>query len=127
MSVLSCAVVGLTSCASMGGVGSAGDDTALTTSDFAASNVAATSAFEAVEHLRPLWLRPMVTRGTPGQPVGVVIDGRPGATFDDLRSLNVGAVERIDFLPYSEARQRYGTNFGSAFNGGAILVTLIED
>ena len=112
----------LVACASTGGGEGSRSDGPLTRPDLAA--VSASNAYDALEQLRPLWLRPLSTRGTQGQPVGIVIGGRAGGTFDDLRSVDLADVERIEFMNRTTAMNRYGTTHGSAYNGGAIIVSL---
>jgi len=121
---LALVAVTLGGCASVAGGGSSsgpdgsGSDV-ITREDL--ERTSAETAMEAVSLLRPQWLRKRPAR-TPGDPepvVGVVVDGRPRGTLDDLASLRTAAVEQMVFLSATDATIRYGTGFA----GGAIVVT----
>jgi hypothetical protein len=79
------------------------------------------NAFEAVQSLRPLWLR---TRGASSggyaevQPK-VYLDQMPSGTPEVLRSVRIDNIETIEYLRPADATTRFGTDH----NGGAILVT----
>ena len=79
------------------------------------------NALEAVTVLRPQWLRarPARTMNDPSPEVGVVVDGRPRGTKDDLALIRAVSIERIEFMSATDATIRYGTGFA----GGAIVVT----
>jgi len=78
------------------------------------------NVLDAVTLLRPQWLRarPARTISDPTPDVGVVVDGRPRGTKDDLASIRTVSVERIEFLSATDATIRWGTGFA----GGAIVV-----
>ena len=79
------------------------------------------NAWEAVEVLRPLWLR----RGRGGVlPSGptyarVVIDVSRRGELDDLRSISTDNIESLRFLSAIDATTKYGTGY----LGGVIEVT----
>lgn len=77
--------------------------------------VAQLDLFQAVQQLRPNWLRPRA-----GQTAQVLVDGnrQPGG-LDNLRQYRAAEVEELRFLSSSDATTRYGTGF----DGGAILIT----
>jgi len=72
-------------------------------------------AFQAIERLRPRWLRQPMGRS----PVPV-INGTPqrGAGLNVLRSIRAADVQEMRYMSASDATTRYGTGF----DGGAILV-----
>ena len=79
------------------------------------------SAHNAIERLRPTWLRP---RGPPSisvpSPYPVIyVDGMRRGDLDELRTIAVLDVETIQFMSASDATTRYGTDHAS----GAILLT----
>ena len=72
-------------------------------------------AYQAVQRLRPNWLRP---RG--GQTAQVIVDGsRQPGRLDVLRQYRAAQVEEMRFMSSSDATTRYGTGY----DGGAILIT----
>ena len=114
----------LTSCAT-GGTGSRGSGNNLTADEIA--EVAALTAYEAVEYARPQWLRPRSLRAgtTPvmggGDRTGpvVYVDGVRVGAIDELRRLRADTVAEMEYLSPSDATNRFGTNHDT----GAILVT----
>ena len=80
------------------------------------------SAFQAVQRMRPQWLR--------GRGVGsfggglelpkVMVEESPYGEVDDLRSMNVSDIDEMRFLGAAEATTRFGTGY----DAGAILVSL---
>lgn len=75
------------------------------------------NAFQAVERLRPNWLRSRVGR-TPE----AIIDGSPSSSLGVLRSIRATDVEEMRFLSASDATTRYGTGY----DGGAIVVNMLR-
>ena len=111
-------VLPLAGCASSGtGGGGSSDD--ITREDL--ETVSADNAMEVVSLMRPRWLRarPARTISDPTPVVGVVIDGRPRGSLDDLAQIRRENIERISFMSASDATIRYGTGF----TGGAVVVT----
>lgn len=108
-------VVLLTACASAsGGDGTArrGNSNLITSAELEA--VAQLSALEAIQRLRPQWLR-----GRAGSPDPVVfLDGSQMGDLRVLDTVSASGVQEMRFLNSSDATTRYGTGFG----GGAIQV-----
>ena len=72
-------------------------------------------AYEAVQRLRPNWLRP---RG--GQTAQVMVDGsRQPGRLNVLRQYRAAQIEEMRYMSSSDATTRYGTGY----DGGAILIT----
>lgn len=84
----------------------------------------ATDAYEAVARLKSHWLR-SVTPTSPGNqesrtsPVMAYLDNQRLGGVDQLRRVEVAAIEYIRYFPPAEAASRWG--FGNS--GGAILVS----
>ena len=71
---------------------------------------------EAIQRLRPAWLRPRARRGMPE----VVLDGVPlRADIHALVGIQLNGVQEIRFLSALDAT----TRFGRGYVNGAILVT----
>jgi len=77
-------------------------------------DVANLSAYEAIQRLRPIWLRP---RSGSSGPV-VFVDGAQMGDPNMLQSISAATVEEIRFRSASDATTRYGTGV----TGGAIEV-----
>ena len=76
----------------------------------------AVDSYEAIQRLRPSWLRTRTGRGMPR----VVLNGVPlGGDVHTLRGMLIRGVEEIRFLSALEATTRFGTGYVN----GAILVT----
>jgi hypothetical protein len=72
-------------------------------------------AFQAIQRLRPNWLR--TRSGTPPQ---IMVDGtRQAGGLDVLRSYRAVDIEEMRYVNSSDATTRFGTGF----DGGAILLT----
>jgi hypothetical protein len=72
--------------------------------------------FDAVNRLRPTWLRP----GSRGTMPGVIVDGTPQAGgVESLRSMRASDASELRFLNSSDATTRYGTGY----TAGAIVVS----
>jgi hypothetical protein len=114
VSVVLCLTLGVSACASAGGGGgSRSNSNILTPEDFAAPELAALSAFEAIVRLRPRWAQQR-TGALPSvnndfYPT-VVLDGIRGG-FDMLRSLPASSVARVRFLSGPDATMLYGTGY----------------
>ena len=113
----------LSSCASSG-IGSRGSGNSLTAEEIA--EVAALTAYEAIEFARPQWLRPRSLRAGATQAMGsdiagpvVYMDGIRAGTAEDLRRLRADRVVLMEYMSPSDATTRFGTNHDL----GAILVT----
>jgi outer membrane receptor protein involved in Fe transport len=78
------------------------------------------TARDAVERLRPSWLRSRGgVGGNPGYP-RVFVDGRDFGTMDTLNGFHLDSVAEIEFMSGRDATTRYGTGYP----GGIILVRL---
>ncbi len=114
----------LTIAVSLAGCASGGSGESRSTDDILREDLEASSAetaMEVVTLLRPQWLRARPARTpTDATPtVGVVIDGRPRGSLDDLAQIRREIIERISFMSATDATIRWGTGF----TGGAIVVT----
>jgi len=80
------------------------------------------SAWDAVQRLRPVWLRPGGIRNS-ANPAGhyphVFLDGSPYGPMDALRGFRVETVEEIRYVNATDATIRYG----GQYQGGVILIT----
>lgn len=101
-----------------------GSSTLITADELAAANV--TNAFEAIQRLRPTWLRGRgATSGrqvegseNPNTLPSLYVDNSPYGDVSQLGNLNIANIAQIQFLSATEATTRWGTNN----TGGAILV-----
>ncbi|MCA9737295.1 MAG: hypothetical protein R3E98_04320 [Gemmatimonadota bacterium] len=115
--VLGLALLGL-ACASGGGGGSSRNPNVIRPEELA--EIPNGSAFEAVQRLRPRWLR---TRGMSSPSAGadfaqVFIDNAPSGGPDALQRIVVQDIDSLVFMSASDATTRYGTGF----TGGLIKV-----
>ncbi len=113
----------LSSCASSG-IGSRGSANSLTAEEIA--EVAALTAYEAIEFARPRWLRPRSLRAGATPAMGsdrsgpvVYLDGIRVGTSAELHRLRADRVVVMEYLSPSDATTRFGTNHDL----GAVLVT----
>ena len=90
--------------------------------------VRATNAYDAVERLKSSWLRPVGRSQMPGapgvpqfeeNPVMVYLDDQRLGGVDQLRGIEIAAVQYIRYYSPSEASSRWGLNHA----GGAIYVS----
>ena len=73
------------------------------------------SAYEAVEELRPLWIRPWSRRSVGGpRGITVYLDEARLGTLHSLMSVSTETVEEIEWLDPERARERWGRNHGAA-------------
>ena len=79
------------------------------------SELSVSSAYEAVQRLRPAWLQ---ARGRSGLPVVYRNNTRWGSDPRSLESIQIDVIREMRFLSASDATTRYGTGF----TGGVILV-----
>ncbi len=111
--------VGLASCATAGAGSATANPSVITAEELA--GVPELNALEAVQRLRPRWLR---GRGqasfTAQQGVRVYVSGVLRGYAGELASIRAQAIESMRFLDGREATARYGTDHGD----GAILVEL---
>jgi hypothetical protein len=74
---------------------------------------------EVIQRLRPLWLRERVSSVTGGRILPLVyVNGTRYGEIDLLRSISAHEVERVEYLPPSDATTLYGTGHA----GGVISV-----
>ena len=78
----------------------------------------AASAYEAIQRLRPSWLRPRSGTGSEGFLPVVYIDGVRSGDLYFLQSIRIEDVDRIRYLNSRDATTRWGTGHA----GGAIEV-----
>lgn len=77
------------------------------------------SAYEAIQRLRPRWLRSRGSTVSGGRFYAVVyVDGSRYGELGVLRSLEVGDIETIRFINSRDATTRYGTGHP----GGVIAI-----
>ena len=90
--------------------------------------VRATNAYDAVERLRSNWLRLRGTTQLPASgggvyvrenPILVYLDSQKLGGIEQLRMIEIAAVEYIRFFPPADASARWGFNHG----GGVIFVS----
>ncbi len=81
------------------------------------------TAWEAVQRLRPMWMRPGGIRNS-ANPAGhyphVFVDGSPFGPMDSLRSFRVVNIEEMRYINPTDSTIRYG----GQYQGGVILVTM---
>ena len=113
------AVVGLTllaaACASGGGSGESGprSNRNLITGEELTQVAEVDTAFDAIQRLRPNWLR-----GRGGSSPKVFIDGVQMGNAGVLRNYRVDVIRECRYIPPADASLRFGTGFG----GGVIEV-----
>ena len=97
------------------------DRNVLTTEDMAPMD--SFTAWEAVQRLRPMWMRPGGIRNS-ANPAGhyphVFVDGAPYGPMDSLRNFRVANIERMQYINATDATIRYG----GQYQGGVILLTM---
>lgn len=85
--------------------------------------VEAFTAWEAVQRLRPMWMRPGGIRNS-ANPAGhypqVFVDGSPYGSMESLRTFRVSDIEEMRYVNATDATIRYG----GQFQGGVILLTM---
>jgi hypothetical protein len=80
------------------------------------------TAFNAVQHLRPAWLRgrPTSLGGTTITSPRVFVNGSDYGTAESLRSIDIESVSEMEYMSGQDATTRYGTGYPL----GIILVRL---
>lgn len=106
--------LGLAGCASGGGGGGGGGSSNRITAE-QLTDMAQLDAYQAIQRLRPQWLR---SRGSSDPQV--MSDGmrQPGG-LESLRQFRVADIQELRYMSSSDATNRFGTGF----DGGAILIT----
>ena len=106
---------GLAGCASAGGAGqSGGSANELMAEDFT-PDMQVLTLYQAVQRLRPAWLR-----GRGGQGPRVYVDGVMRGGLEELEALRVDQISGAERMSPADATTRYGTDHG----GGVIFVLL---
>lgn len=109
-------------CASSGGAedgSSGGSRNLITAEDLNDPAVQSLNALEAVDRLRPRWLRSRTSSRGGGQTRPVVfLNGARYGGLDALQNIQVGDVEQIRFINARDATTRFGTGV----QGGVIAV-----
>lgn len=73
------------------------------------------SAYEAVEELRPLWIRPRSRRSVGGpRDITVYLDQVHFGTLQSLMSVPTETVDAIEWIDAETAKERWGKNHGAA-------------
>ncbi len=122
------AAVFLVGCAGAGTTtnGSSSNRDLLTREEIEAAGPQIQTAYDAVQRLRPRFLRER-SNPTAGvganrvDPVVVYVNGLRRGGVDELRRIRVESVQEIHYIRPSDATTRFGMNHGS----GAIEVTLV--
>jgi hypothetical protein len=79
------------------------------------------SAYQAIQRLRPIWLRSRSSYLASGVYLpGVFLDGRAFGTVGSLREINIASVGEIRYLSAREATTQYGTGYPA----GIIFIVL---
>jgi hypothetical protein len=108
--------IALAGCASSGGGGgsSRSSPSRLTMEDFT-PDMQSLNLLTVIQRLRPAWLRAR------GNSVAVVyVDGNRRGGTNELNTIRIDEVQRVERMSGPDATMRFGTNN----DGGAILVTL---
>lgn len=80
------------------------------------------TAWEAVQRMRPMWLRPGGVRNSAnpgGHHAHVFVDEAPYGPLEALRSFRVSDIRQMRFVNATDATTRYG----GQYQGGVIIVT----
>jgi len=102
-------VAALLGCASAGSSGAPRNRSVITEEELATAHV--TSAFDAVERLRPLWLRSHgeMSINTPGTAyANVYVDGQRYGDLNTLRNLLANQIAEIRYYNGPEGASRFG-------------------
>ena len=112
----------LSSCASSGAPGSQRrNPSVIATEELRQIEAEGLSAFQAIQRMRPQWLRGrgVGSFGGGSMPM-VLVEESPFGGVDDLRSMDVAEIAELRFLSAADATTRFGTGYPA----GAILVSL---
>ncbi|MDX1566596.1 MAG: hypothetical protein R3223_02275 [Longimicrobiales bacterium] len=110
-----------TGCASAGSSeGSSRNPDVITSEELRGTQIQSETAYNAIQRLRPAWLRARGSSFTGGRQLpSVFVDGTRYGEIDALRSLNVSEIAEIEYLDSRDATTRFGTGYPA----GAIMVT----
>ena len=113
----------LTGCASGGSPGGQRrNPDVLTNEDLRQTDLQSSTAFQAIQRMRPQWLRARGVRSLSGGSIfpKVLVDETQYREIDDLRRMSVAAIAEIRFIGPADATTRFGTGY----TAGVILVSL---
>ena len=113
----------LTGCASGGSPsGQRRNPDVLTNEDLRQTDLESSTAFQAIQRMRPQWLRARGVRSLGGGSIfpKVLVDETQYREIDDLRRMRVSAIAEIRFIGPADATTRFGTGYLA----GMILVSL---
>ncbi len=114
------ALLGATGCASAGGSGgSSGSRNHIPQEELADPSLQSLSAFQAIQRLRPRWLRSRASGSSGTQNLPVVYFN--GSRYGDTSSLQSLRVSDIAEMRYINARDAT-TRFGTGVTGGVIAI-----
>lgn len=116
--LLAASVVLFAGCASAGSTAKSQRNVITTAELVQAGDV---SVYEALDKLRPQFLRSRSAVGTNAAPVRVYIGGLQMEGLDHLREIMARAVKEVRYLEPQQANARFGGNNSS----GAIVVTMM--
>ena len=92
------------------GAGPRSSSQVLTRQEIAASPYQATNAYEAVEKLRPGFLRARTTSSGPGYLPELFVDGMRKGSPELLKTISSSQIAEIRYLSVQDATTRYGMN-----------------
>ncbi len=102
----------LVACALSGSSRAGGSENVLTYDELVATNE--TDLFNAIQSLRPRWLRPRgLTSVSEVTVVTVFFDGSPRGDTSGLRGMQLTDIASVTYLSLSDAMFRFGTMAGS--------------
>ena len=101
-------VAGCSPASQSSGAGARSSSNVLTRQEIAASPYQ--NAYEAVEKLRPSFLRPRPTSAGPNMTAELFVDGIRRGSLEGLRAIPSAEIAEIRFLSVQDATTRYGLN-----------------
>lgn len=119
-SLMAAVVLILTACASTGGTQSGGTPDVITSEELRSAEDVS-NLYEAVQRLRPRFLRGRIGSRSFSGTDGVVVyyEGVRFGGVAELRRLGIDGIEEVRYLGPQDATTKYGTNHG----GGVIEIT----
>ncbi|MFW6199734.1 MAG: hypothetical protein ACOC8K_04095 [Gemmatimonadota bacterium] len=110
-----------TGCASTGSSSESGrNPDVIASEELRGTQIESENAYNAVQRLRPTWLRARGSSFSGGRELPVVfVDGTRFGEIDALRSLNVSDIVQMEYVDSRDATTRFGTGYPA----GAIMVT----
>lgn len=92
------------------GAGPRSSSNVLTRQEISVSPYSSTNAYEAVEKLRPTFLRPRTTSSGPGILPELFVDGVRKGSIELLKSIASSEIAEIRYVSVIDATTRYGMN-----------------